>query len=114
MDTHFPITITKDAADAVLDIMLKEGLNTEEKWLYVGIKGGGCSGFTYVLDFNDGPQDEEWWTSEQFGIKVCIDPISSQHIAGTEIDYHDSLNGAGFKFNNPNATRKCGCGESFG
>jgi len=81
--------------------------------LRVGVKGGGCSGFTYVLAFDDNSRegDKEF---EVGGIKVVVDPKSLFFLSGTELDFSDGLNGKGFVFNNPQATKTCGCGNSFG
>lgn len=78
----------------------------------VKVKGGGCAGFEYDLNFDDkiGEDDE---VSELDGVKVVCDPMSMQYLDGTVIDYGDSLMGSGFKFNNPTATGTCGCGHSF-
>lgn len=81
-------------------------------YLRVGVKGGGCSGFSYTLDVTDKPaEDDEVFTSHEIGI-VC-DPKSYLYLNGTEIDYDDHLIQGGFKFNNPNAAKSCGCGASF-
>lgn len=80
--------------------------------LRVGVRGGGCSGFTYFLEFEDklGKSDKE---IESHGMKLIVDPKSYLYLMGVEIDYVDGLQGKGFKFENPNARRTCGCGESF-
>ena len=76
------------------------------------MRGGGCSGFSYFLEFaesaNDGDRE-----LETYGVKLFVDQKSYLYLAGTEVDYVDGLAGAGFKFQNPNARRTCGCGESF-
>jgi len=79
----------------------------------IGVRGGGCSGFMYSLDFKE--KDIVGDTLfEQYGVTICIDPISAQHLEGTEIDYVSlGLSGSGFKFNNPYAKKTCGCGSSF-
>ena len=76
-----------------------------------GVRGGGCSGFTYILEFDD--QKENDRVIESFGVKVYIDPKSFLYLMGTEIDFIDNLNQSGFKFVNPTTKRTCGCGESF-
>ena len=88
------------------------GAGAEGQALRIAVEGGGCSGFTYFLEFAEdaGKGDR---TLESFGVKLFIDPKSYLYLMGTEIDYVDSLAGAGFKFQNPNARRTCGCGESF-
>lgn len=105
-----PVKLTEQAASKVKEIMAKEGLANQ--WLRVGIRGGGCSGFEYVLDFTD-KEGEADLSYESEGVKVLVDEISAQHLAGTTISYLDGLNGTGFKFENPNAQRTCGCGQSF-
>ena len=79
----------------------------------VGVKGGGCSGFTYTLGF-DGEVKEGDTIIEDNEVKLFIDGKSLFYLSGTELDYSDGLNGKGFVFSNPNATKTCGCGESFG
>lgn len=105
------ITLTEKAAAQVLKIKLENNIPAEHG-LRVGVKGGGCSGLTYVLGFDSQskPTDKIF---EMHGIKVFIDPKSLFFLSGTELDYQDGLNGKGFVFNNPNAARTCGCGNSF-
>lgn len=105
-----PVNLTKEAASKIQEIMSKEGLANQ--WLRVGIRGGGCSGFEYVLDFAE-KEGEMDFSYESEGVKILVDEISAGHLGGTTIDYVDGLNGSGFKFNNPNAQRHCGCGQSF-
>ncbi|MEC7233179.1 MAG: iron-sulfur cluster assembly accessory protein [Planctomycetota bacterium] len=80
--------------------------------LRVGVKGGGCSGFSYTLGFDDEvkPTDQ---INEEDGVKVICDPKSFLYLNGTVVDFEESLMGRGFKFTNPNASKSCGCGESF-
>ena len=80
--------------------------------LRVGVKGGGCSGFSYTLGFDDTvkPTDQ---IVEVDGVRIVCDPKSYLYLNGTEIDFEDSMMGGGFKFNNPNVKRSCGCGTSF-
>jgi iron-sulfur cluster assembly protein len=105
------VTITDKAKEKVLSLMQEAGLDTSH-FLRVSVKGGGCSGLSYNLDF-----DNEEKTGDQFfednGIKITLDMKSFLYLAGTELDFTDGLNGKGFNFNNPNASRTCGCGESF-
>ena len=104
------ITLTENAAKKV-----KELIDKNEKkpiGLRAGVRGGGCSGFSYLLDLVYEPQEKDR-KLESFGVKVFIDPKSYLYLMGTTIDYIESLNGAGFKFTNPTAKRTCGCGESF-
>lgn len=104
------ISITDNAAKKVLEIAAEEDLGGQG--LRLRVIGGGCAGFNYDLYFEDTPtpMDEEF---EDKGVKMYIDPLSFQYLDGTEIDYVESLHGAGFKFNNPNVTSTCGCGSSF-
>jgi iron-sulfur cluster assembly accessory protein len=102
------ITLTKNAIDKLLEISEDEDLGTTVR---VCLKGGGCSGYLTDLYFENNIRD----TDEQFdfdGIKIIIDPISLQYLAGTEIDYINNLMQSGFKFNNPNISSSCGCGKS--
>ena len=103
------ITLTEIAAEKVTNLLSNK---PDRIGLRVGVRGGGCSGFTYFLEFEDkiNAKDREL---ESHGIKIIVDPKSFLYLMGIEIDYLDNLNGAGFKFNNPNARRTCGCGESF-
>jgi len=80
--------------------------------LQAGVKGGGCSGFSYYLDFVYEKQEKDR-VIESEGVTIYVDPKSYLYLMGTEIDYVDGLSGKGFKFINPNAKRTCGCGESF-
>jgi iron-sulfur cluster insertion protein len=104
------ISITDKAAQKVLEIATEEGLHGQG--LRLRVIGGGCAGFNYDLYFEDAPtsMDEEF---EHKGVKMFIDPLSFQYLDGTEIDFVDALHGSGFKFNNPNVTSTCGCGQSF-
>lgn len=101
------ITLTKSAANKI-KILLEE---KEETGIRAGIQGGGCSGFTYQLKFDNKKENDR--TIESNGVNVYIDPKSFLYLMGTEIDFIDELNQSGFKFVNPNAKRTCGCGESF-
>lgn len=103
------ITVTPGAAAEVKRLLAKE--NKSEVGLRIGVRAGGCSGFSYVLGF-DAPQPEDQ-VVDLDGIKVVMDPKSAPYLNGTELDFQDGLQGKGFTFHNPNATRSCGCGESF-
>ncbi len=100
-----------ETATAKVKTMLAERTQPTEG-LRVGVKGGGCSGFTYFLEFAEAANkgDREL---DCDGVKVFVDSKSYLYLMGTTVDYVDSLAGAGFKFENPNARRTCGCGESF-
>jgi len=106
------ITITDKAVKEIKRIM-DENKITQEFGLRIGVKGGGCSGLTYTLGFD--PENREGDSViEQEGVKLFVDGKSLFYLAGTQLDFSDGLNGKGFIFNNPNATKSCGCGESFG
>jgi len=106
------IDITEKAVKQVKRI--KEENNIPQEYgLRIGVKGGGCSGLTYQLGF-DGDTKENDTIIEKEGIKLFIDGKSLFYLSGTVLDFSDGLNGKGFVFNNPNATKTCGCGESFG
>ena len=104
------IQLTEKAVTKVREIREAEGLG--EQGLRVRVIGGGCSGFSYDLFFEDETTDLDQ-TFESGGIKLFVDMMSYQYLEGVEIDYVESLHGAGFKFQNPNAKSTCGCGSSF-
>ena len=105
-------TLTTKAKSQLDKLMLEEHC-TENHFLRVSVKGGGCSGLTYDLDFDDIIVDFDE-VSEDQGLKLVIDRRSLLYLLGTELDFTEGLNGKGFLFINPNASRTCGCGESFG
>ena len=106
-----PLVVLSDAAAGKLaDLVAAE--NNPAIGLRVYVYSGGCSGFRYGMMLEDQPSGEDV-TVESKGIKVYVDPQSTQYIAGSEIDYLDTLMGAGFTVNNPNAVSACGCGSSF-
>lgn len=108
------VTLTERAAKAVKDALKAEFGDNHDYALRVGIRGGGCAGFQYTLDFEkDNPKSDDY-IGEQHGVKLYIDPMSIMHLEGTILDYETSLQSMGFKFNNPHASTKCGCGMSFG
>lgn len=107
------ITLSKKALNKVLDLMIDAGFTTERWFLRVGVKGGGCSGLSYVMDFDDTIQSTDEVVEVEEGLKVVIDKKSVLYLFGTELTYSDGLNGKGFAWENPNASRTCGCGESF-
>ena len=104
------ITITENGAKHLQQFMAAEGV--ERGILRVAVKGGGCSGLTYVLDLTNEAQDGDK-VIEQKGVTLAVDHKSYVFLAGTELDYSGGLNGKGFVFNNPNAKKACGCGTSF-
>lgn len=109
---RFPVQLTEKAVEAV-KAALEETEGEDGDLLRVGVKGGGCAGFEYSLNFTDEVDDDDVATVVS-GIKVVTDTFSANYLKGTELDYVDSLSGSGFKFINPNARRTCGCGSSFG
>ncbi|MEM1203486.1 MAG: iron-sulfur cluster assembly accessory protein [Acidobacteriota bacterium] len=106
-----PVVITQKAVDMVNTTRDSEGLDPE-CGLRIAVRGGGCSGFEYALDFETEVRDTDM-VYVQNGLKVIVDPISARYLEGTEIDYVFGMQGAGFKFNNPKAVGTCGCGSSF-
>ena len=105
------ISITDRAVKEVNRIIEEQDL-PESTVLRVGVKGGGCSGFSYSLGFDDTVQETDQ-VFEEGGVKVVCDPKSFLYLNGTQVDFEESLMGRGFKFGNPNASKTCGCGESF-
>ena len=106
------IRITPRAVEEVKRIKSENSI-PDGYGLRLGVKGGGCSGFTYVLAFDENTREGDKTLDIQ-GIKVFIDPKSLFYLSGTELDFSEGLNGRGFVFNNPQATKTCGCGSSFG
>ena len=106
------ITLTAKAAVEVRRLMASNNI-PELHGLRVSVKGGGCSGMSYVLGFDEQPKESDSVMTAQ-GLRVFVDPKSLFYISGTVLDFSDGLNGKGFVFNNPQAQRTCGCGSSFG
>lgn len=111
MDSYIPVHISPISAKK-----LKEAIAEEPgaKGIRVGVLGGGCSGYTYTMEFLKEDPKESDWTSVQEDLTVVVDEMSATLLEGTIIEWEEELMGGGFKFNNPNAKRTCGCGESFG
>jgi len=136
------VKVTETAAREIHNIIQQQELDPEKVCLRVGVKGGGCSGFNYILDLTESRRDsDECWqytytlntaavgaaagqdtgdapgsadeAGESFTVNVICDPKSLLYLNGTEIDFKDEIMGRGFVFNNPNATSSCGCGSSF-
>jgi iron-sulfur cluster assembly protein len=105
------ITVTDTARTKIVELKAKEGV-TEDFKIRVAVKGGGCSGLMYDLDFDNTELDTDR-VFEDNGIRIAVDKKSLLYLAGTSLDFSDGLNGKGFQFVNPNASRTCGCGESF-
>jgi iron-sulfur cluster assembly protein len=106
------IKVSDQAKQKAVQLMTEEGFNPSEDFIRVGVKSGGCSGLEYVLIF-DNKKAEGDQIFEDNGIKIIIEKKSILYLAGTVLEYSGGLNGKGFIFNNPNANRTCGCGESF-
>ena len=106
------INVSIEAAKKVTSLMKEDGKNTDSSFVRVGVKSGGCSGLSYDLDF-DKEQQEGDKVFEDNGVKIIVDKKSFLYLIGTTLEYSGGLNGTGFVFNNPNANRTCGCGESF-
>jgi len=104
------VTITPKAAQKVHELQENEGY--QGYGLRVGVRGGGCSGLSYMIEFAENPEngDKVW---EVNGVKLFVDPKSYLYLVGTELDFVETLMETGFKFNNPNVAKECGCGESF-
>jgi iron-sulfur cluster assembly protein len=101
-----------DAAKVKIDQLIKEEGLTAEHNVRVSVKGGGCSGLMYDMDFDNEIRDGDKIYTDK-GVKILVDKKSLLYLLGTTLDYSDGLNGKGFQFVNPNAQRTCGCGESF-
>lgn len=106
------INISEIARKKIIDMMSEEGKDPSSYYVRVGVQSGGCSGLLYNLSF-DNQQNEGDKIVEDNGIKIIIDKKSYLYIVGTTLDFSGGLNGKGLYFNNPNANRTCGCGESF-
>ena len=104
------VKLTPKAIEMVSKMRAKEGLSAEHG-MRIGVVGGGCSGFQYSLNFDT--QKEGDRVTDFGGVLVLVDEISLPYIAGTTLDYVEGLHGAGFRFDNPRASRTCGCGSSF-
>ena len=106
------IKVSDIAKKNVVELMKDDGFDATTDFVRVGVKSGGCSGLSYNLDF-DKNQVEGDKMFEDNGVKIIIDKKSFLYLVGTTLEYSGGLNGTGFVFNNPNANRTCGCGESF-
>ena len=106
------IKVSEKAKNKVVQLMTEDGFNPTTDYVRVGVKSGGCSGLSYDLDFDKEMQEEDK-VFEDNGVKIIVDKKSFLYLIGTTLEYSGGLNGTGFVFNNPNANRTCGCGESF-
>lgn len=105
------ISVTENAVKRIIELKTEEG-KTEAHNIRVSVKGGGCSGLMYDLGFDETVKETDE-IFEDKGVKILIDKKSMLYLLGTTLDFSDGLNGKGFQFINPNASRTCGCGESF-
>ncbi len=106
------IKVSDIAKKKVIELMTDDGYDTTTDFVRVGVKSGGCSGLSYDLDFDKTAKEEDK-VFEDNGVKIIVDKKSFLYLIGTTLEYSGGLNGTGFVFNNPNASRTCGCGESF-
>lgn len=105
-----PVTLTKTAVDEIKRLMSEEGFDASQQ-LRIGVKGGGCSGMTYVLGFDATTEKDEYFEIE--GIPCIMEKSHGIYLMGMQVDWQGGLNSRGFTFNNPNASKTCGCGTSF-
>jgi len=106
------IKVSEEARNKLITLMNDDGYNIEEHYVRVGVKSGGCSGLSYELNFDIHEQENDK-VFEDNGVKIAVNKQSFLYLVGTTLEFSGGLNGKGFVFNNPNAERTCGCGESF-
>ncbi|MDX1778997.1 MAG: iron-sulfur cluster assembly accessory protein [Thermodesulfobacteriota bacterium] len=106
------IKVSDTAKQKVVSLMTEEGFNADTDFVRVGVKSGGCSGLSYELKFDNQASDTDK-VFEDNSVRIVVDKKSFLYLVGTILEYSGGLNGKGFVFNNPNAQRTCGCGESF-
>ena len=106
------IKVSDTAKKKVVALMIDEGFDATKDFVRVGVKSGGCSGLSYDLTF-DNKKEEKDKVFEENNVRIIVDKKSFLYLVGTTLEYSGGLNGKGFVFNNPNANRTCGCGESF-
>jgi iron-sulfur cluster assembly protein len=106
------IKVSDTAKKNVIQLMTDDGFDATNDFVRVGVKSGGCSGLSYDLTF-DNKRKENDKVFEENDVKIIVDKKSFLYLVGTTLEYSGGLNGKGFVFNNPNANRTCGCGESF-
>lgn len=106
------IQVSEQAKNKVIEMMQLDGYNPTTDYVRVGVKSGGCSGLSYELKFDKEKTETDSIFTDN-GIQIIVEKKSFLYLAGTTLEYSDGLNGKGFVFNNPNANRTCGCGESF-
>ncbi len=112
METNIasPVKLTERAVEEIKRLMTAAGFD-KSKSLRIGVKGGGCSGMTYILGFDDKAAEDDLFEIE--GVRCIMNPAHGIYLMGMEVDWQDGLNSRGFTFANPNATKTCGCGTSF-
>ena len=106
------IKVTEGAKNKISQLMNEEGFDVAQDYVRVGVKSGGCSGLSYELKFDSSIEDNDKMFEDNL-VKIIVDKKSFLYLVGTTLEYSGGLNGKGFVFNNPNANRTCGCGESF-
>lgn len=106
------IKVSNDASKRIVSMMQDDGFDASKDYVRVGVKSGGCSGLSYELKFDKQIQENDK-VFEDNNIKIAVEKKSFLYLAGTVLEFSGGLNGKGFVFNNPNAQRTCGCGESF-
>ena len=106
------IEVTETAVREIKNIVEQQELDAEKVYLRLGVKGGGCSGFSYLLDLTETANEQDEMFA-QHGVRVVCDPKSYLYLNGTTIEFKDEIMGRGFVFNNPNSSGTCGCGSSF-
>jgi iron-sulfur cluster assembly accessory protein len=112
MDTpEAAVTLTDKASEKIHELLGANGADAEAQALRVAVRGGGCSGFQYALALDQPKSDDHVFEHE--GVSVVVDKVSMQFVFGSQVDYVDGLQGAGFTVNNPNVVAACGCGSSF-
>jgi len=107
------LRLSASAAKEIRSIITEQELPSDKTRLRVGVKGGGCSGFSYVLDLVEEEPSESDEVVESHGLQILVDSRSMLYLAGVEVDFKDEVMGRGFVFKNPNASSSCGCGSSF-
>ena len=109
--TTSPVTLTEGAVKEIRNLMTQPGFDATQV-LRIGVKGGGCSGMTYILGFDHREENDNEFEIE--GIKCIMNKAHEMYLYGMQVDWQDGLNNRGFNFKNPNAATTCGCGTSFG
>jgi len=106
------VNVSEAAAKQLISIFKEDNLDPKNNYVRVGVEAGGCSGLSYILDFEEKIQDDDK-VIESNGINLLVNKKSFFYLIGTTLEYSSGLNGKGFHWSNPNAQRSCGCGESF-